>query len=208
MNRRRAAAAAFFSVVIVAVLGVMVFVQASSNPATVTVFILRHPVLAGSPYTDGDVVAVSLHAAVGDFNYERRAPGQVSARYTQDLAGNDIVRADDLAATSASVEVAITLQSPPPLSVGDRIDVFAAMGGGRQARIGQDVTVLSASGGSLSVLIPVADEAAWISVASSSTALHAVQSVTRQPAALRPLAPGEAVSQLCGASCTGVATPP
>lgn len=203
MNRRRVAAAIFFSVVIVATLSVMVYLQASSNQQTVTVFILRHGVLAGSPYRDDDVTAVALRASAGDFNYERRAPGQYGARYTQDLAANDIVRDDDLADVSSQVEVAVTMQAPPPLSPGDHIDVFATVGGGRQARIGRGVTVLTASGGALTILVPVEDEEAWISVASSSMALHAVRSVVQQPASLLPLSPGDAVTRLCGSACTG-----
>ncbi len=49
MNRRRLAAAIFFSVVIVLVLGVMVYLEQAGRQQTVTVFILKHAVLAGSP---------------------------------------------------------------------------------------------------------------------------------------------------------------
>jgi len=54
MNRRRLAAAVFFSAVIVLVLGVMVYLQQASGQQTVTVYILRHSVLAGSPYSPDD----------------------------------------------------------------------------------------------------------------------------------------------------------
>lgn len=211
MDRRRLAAAIFFSVVIVLVLGVMVYVEQSARQQTVTVYILRHAVLAGSPYAADDVSAVSVHAQDGDFNYERRAPGQYPARYTKDLRGNDIVRDDDLVDAGAQVEVAVTLQAPPPLNAGDRIDVFATVGGGRQARIGQGVTVLSASGGALTILVPVADEESWISVASSSISLHAARSDQTDPSSVPPLSPGDAVDHLCGSSCAAaapVSTPP
>ncbi len=201
MNRRRLAAAIFFSAVIVLVLGVMVFLEQSGRGQTVTVLVLKHNVLAGDTYRADDVSAVAVRAPEGDFNYEHRTPGQYAARYAQSLQVNDILRADDLVDLSAQVEVAVTMQAPPPLSGGDRIDVFATMGGGRQARIGHGVTVLAASGGALTLLVPVAQEEAWISVASSSIALHAVRATGPEPASLQPLNPDDAVSSLCGSSC-------
>jgi hypothetical protein len=208
MNRRRLAAAIFFSTVIVLVLGVMVYLEQSGRQQTVSVFVLKHAVLAGSVYSVDDVSAVSVRAQEGDFNYEHRAPSQYGARYTQDLRANDILRDDDLVGMNAQVEIALTLQAPPPLSAGDRIDVFAAVAGGRQARIGQAVTVLSASGGALTILVPVAQEEAWISVASSSIALHAARSAQLDPTSLQPLKPDDAVSRLCGSSCSDVAGSP
>jgi hypothetical protein len=205
MNRRRLAAAIFFSVVIVLVLGVMVYLEQAGRQQTVTVFILKHAVLAGSTYSADDVSAVSVRAQEGDFNYEHRAPGQYGARYTEDLRANDILRDDDLVDASAQVEIAVTLQAPPPLTAGDHIDVFATVGGGRQARIGQAMTVLTASGGALTILVPIDQEEAWISVASSSIALHAARSSQMDPGSVQPLNPNDAVSRLCGSSCTGVA---
>jgi hypothetical protein len=208
MNRRRLAAAIFFSAVIVLVLGVMVYLEQAGRQQTVTVFILRHSVLAGATYSADDVSAMSVRAQEGDFNYEHRTPGQYVARYTQDLRGNDIVREDDLVAAGAQVEIAVTLQAPPPLNAGDRIDVFATVAGGRQARIGQEVTVLTASGGALSILVPVNQEEAWISVAASSIALHAARSAQLDPSSLQPLNPDDAVTRLCGSSCAGSVSAP
>ncbi|HSP65764.1 MAG TPA: hypothetical protein VLO10_06205 [Candidatus Deferrimicrobium sp.] len=205
MNRRRLAAAIFFSTVIVLVLGVMVYLEQAGRQQTVTVFVIKHSVLAGAIYSADDVTAVSIRAQEGDFNYEHRAPGQFNARYTQDLHTNDILRDDDLVDANAEVEIAVTLQAPPPLAAGDHIDVFATVGGGRQARIGQAVTVLSASGGALTILVPVDQEEAWISVSSSSIALHAARSAQLDPGSVQPLSPDDAVSRLCGSNCAGVA---
>jgi hypothetical protein len=201
MNRRRLAAATFFSAVIVAVLGVMVYLQQASSQQTVTVFVLRHAVIAGSPYSSDDVATMTLRAQEGDFNYEHRSPAQFPARYTVSLRGSDILRSDDLVDAASQVEVALTLQAPPPLSPGDRIDVFATVGGNRQARIGQAVTVLAASGGALTVLVPVAQEEAWISVAASSLPLHAVRAVQSNSTTAQPLSPDDAVNRLCGSAC-------
>ena len=206
MDRRRLVAAIFFSAVIVAVLGVLVYLQQSSGQQTVSVFVLRHAVLAGASYSADDVTTVTMRASEGDFQYEHRSPAQYAARYTQDLHPNDILRDDDLVDTHAQVEVALTLQAPPPLSPGDHIDVFATVGAGRQARIGQAVTVLTASGGALTVLVPVDQEEAWISVASSSIALHAARSVQQDASPLAPLSPDDAVARLCGSACVSGTT--
>ena len=205
MNRRRLVAAVFFSTVIVLVLGVMVYLQQAGGQQTLTVYILKHSVLAGAAYSADDVSAATVRAQEGDFSYEHRAPGQYAARYAQNLNGNDILRDDDLVDAGAQVEIAVTVQSPPPLSAGDHIDLFATVGGGRQARIGQALTVLTASGGALTILVPVQQEEAWVSVASSSIVLHAARSAQLDPSSLQPLSPGDAVSRLCGSSCADVA---
>lgn len=204
MNRRRAAAAAFFSAVIVLVLGFMVYVQQANGHQVVTVYVLRHSVLAGAAYGLDDVSAVTVHAAEGDFSYEHRAPSQYAARYAVSLQANDILRGDDLVDAGSAVEVAVTVQSPPVLSAGDRIDLFATVGGTRQARIGQAVTVLSASGGALTILVPLAQEDAWISVAASSIPLHAARSAQQDPVAVQPLSAADAVANLCGPSCSAL----
>jgi hypothetical protein len=208
MDRRRLMAAIFFSSVIVVVLAVMIYLQQANAQQMVTVYILKHAVLAGSPYNADDVSAVQVHAQEGDFNYEHRSPAQYAARYAQSLRGEDIVRDDDLVDVGAQVEIAVTLQAPPALAAGDRVDVFATVGGGRQARIGQAVTVLTAAGGALTILVPVDQEEAWISVASSSIALHGVRSAQQGASSLQPLTPDDAVNQLCGSSCAGVAGAP
>lgn len=203
MDRRRMAAAGFFSAVVVIVLGVLVWLQASANQQSVTVFVLRHAVTAGSTYSADDVSAVTIHASAGDFNYEQRPPDAYAARYTQDLAGNDIVRADDLVDSDSQVEVAITVASAPAVADGDRIDVFATVAGGKQARIGRAVPVLSAAGDTLTILVPAQDEDAWVSVASSSLTLHAALAGGSGGTDAPPLSPGDAVTQLCGSACAG-----
>src|ERR1700680_4804014 len=107
MNRRRLAAAVFFSAVIVLVLGVMVYLQQAGGQQTVTVYVLKHAVLAGGRYCPDDVSAVTMHAAEGDFNSERRSPAQCAARYTENLRGLDILRDDDLVDSASQVEIAL-----------------------------------------------------------------------------------------------------
>lgn len=203
VDRRRLLAAAFFSVVILLVLGVMVYLQQSQSQQSVTVFVLRHAVLAGGAYSADDVAATQIRAAEGDFSYEHRAPSQLAARYAQSLSQGDVVRDDDLVAMDAQVEVSLTVQASPPLAPGDRVDLFAAVAGGRQARVGEAVTVLTVSGTALTVLVPSNREGDWMSLASSSIPLHAALTSAGDPVAVQPVAPADAVGHLCGPACAG-----
>jgi hypothetical protein len=198
---KRVAAAVFFSAVIIVVLALIVYTEQNNASQTVDVWILIRDVAAGSVYSSADVQQVQIHAASGDFNYEARSPSQLAARYTRGLKSRDVVRTDDLVPTSAQSEIAITIQNPPPLNPGDVIDVFAALPTGQQALIGHDVTVATVSGGSLTLVVPVSDEASWVAVGSSNTSLHAARTVPGAQLAPSPLSADDAIHILCGAAC-------
>ena len=164
MSHRRLAAAVFFSAVIVAVLGLIVYTERSNATQTVSVLIVTHDVSAGPSYDAADVQLVQVRAQAGDFNYETLAPSAFAARFARNLTTNDILRADDLIASAAQSVIALTVETPPPLAPGDSIDIFAALAGDQQVLVGHDLIVNTVSGGSLTVLVPVADEASWIAV--------------------------------------------
>jgi hypothetical protein len=99
------------------------------------------------------------------------------------------------------------VQNAPPLSAGDSVDIFAGLPGGQLARIGRGVTVVSVSGTSIDVLVPAPDEAAWVAIGSSTTALHAVRTVPGTDSHPAPLSASDAIGILCGSSCGVLATP-
>jgi hypothetical protein len=203
---KRVAAAAFFSAVIVLVLALIVYTEQNNASQTVAVWILTRDVSAGSAYSAADVQQVQIHGATGDFNYEVRSPSQFAARYTRGLKSHDVVRADDLVPMTAESEVAITIQNPPPLNPGDLIDIFAALPTGQQALIGRNITVETVSGGSLTLVVPVSDEASWIAIGSSNVALHAARTTPGAQLAPSPLSAEDAIRVLCGASCAGTSS--
>jgi hypothetical protein len=205
MSRRRLAAAMFFSAVIVLVLGVIVYTERTNATQTISVWVVTHDVSAGSPYEAADVQLIQLRAATGDFNYEVRGPASFQARFARSLSVNDILRGDDLVAVTAQSEVALTVEDPPPLTGGDDVDIYAAVAGDQQVMIGHDVIVDTVSGGSITVLVPAVDEAAWVSVGSSNVALHVALTVVGAQLAPSPLSADEAIHQLCGSACA--ATP-
>jgi hypothetical protein len=201
MNQRRIAAAALFSLVMAAVLALIIYTERSNASQTLAVWILAHDVVAGAPYAAADVQQVQIRAQGGDFSYEERGPGAYPARYARSLSAHDIVRADDLMPLSTQSEIGLTVLNAPPLSTGDRVDVFAALPSGQQALVGHDLTVHTVNGNSLTVLVPSADEAPWIAVSSSNIALHIARSVSGAPAGSGPIDADEAIHILCGTAC-------
>ena len=211
MSRQRLAAAVFFSAVIVVVLGLIVYTEQTNATQTASVWVVTHDVAAGQPFTLEDVQLVQVHAASGDFNYEVDGPTAFHAFFARSLHVNDILRSDDLIPVSAESEVAVTVEGAPALATGSTIDVFAAVTSDQQVLIGHDLIVNSVSGGAITLLVPVGDEASWIAISASNIPLHVALTVPGAPIEPAPLSADGAVRILCGTPCgglTGSATTP
>ena len=193
------------SVVIAAVLGVIVYTEHANATATVGVLVLTRDVTGGAPYAASDVQRVEIHANQGSFNYETSGPDVQPSRYARDLSAGDILRRDDLVPASAQAEVAVTVQAAPALTAGDTVDVFAAYAG-QQALIGRGVRVETVNAGALTLLVPVADEQAWVAVGSSNVPLHVARVAAGAHADGPPVGADDAIRLLCGSPC-GAAGP-
>jgi hypothetical protein len=204
MSRRRLAAALFFSAVIVAVLAVIVYTEQTNATQMASVWVVTHDVTAGAPFSLDDVELVQVRSGSGDYNFEVDGPSTFHALFVRSLATNDILRSDDLIPASAESQIAITVEDPPPLVPGENIDVFAALPTGQQVLIGHDLVVNTVSGGSITVLVPVADEAAWIAIGASNVALHVALTVPGAQQAPSPLSADTAIGILCGTACGGL----
>lgn len=202
MNRRRAAAAALLSLVIAAVLGVIVYTEHVNATQTIGVFVLTHDVSGGAVYSAADVQQVEIHAGGGAFNYQTHAPGGGTSRYARDLSRGDILRQDDLAPATSEAEVAVTVQAPPPLNAGDRVDVFAAYSGQQQAMIGRGIVVETVNAGALTLLVPANDEQEWVAVGSSSVPLHVARTMPGSQVDGPPVSASDAIRLLCGSPCS------
>ena len=202
MINRRLLAAGFLSVVIAAVLAVIVYTEHVNATQTVSVWLLTHNVTGGAIYGAADVQRLEVHPQGAAFDYESRGPDGQPRRYAHDLSAGDILRQDDLIPASSQAEVAVTVQNPPPLNAGDRVDVFATYGGQQQALIGRGILIETVSAGALTVLVPVADEQAWVAVGSSNVALHVARAALGAQVDGPPLSPGEAIRILCGNACS------
>lgn len=206
MSRRRFIAAGFLSAVIAAVLAVIVYTEHATATQTTSVWMLTHDVTGGAPYAASDVQQVMIHAEGSGFNYETLGPSSFAGRYARNLNSGDILRQDDIVALDTEAEVAVTVQDPPPLTAGDRIDIFATFNGDQQALIGRSIQVETVAGGVLTILVPVADEQAWVAVGSSSVALHVARGATGPPGDPQPVSATGAIRLLCGVAC-GAASP-
>lgn len=202
MNRSRLLAAASLSFVIAAVLGVIVYTEHLAATQTVSVWVLAHNVTGGALYAPSDVQRLEVHPQGTEFNYESQGPGAGSRRYARDLSAGDIVRQDDLMPVASQAEIAVAVQNPPPLSAGDHIDVFATYAGQQQALIGRGVLVETVAASSLTILVPAADEQAWVAVGSSNVALHVARTSPGAQLDGPPISAGEAIRLLCGSACS------
>ena len=200
MSQRRVIAAVFFSVAIVAVLGVLVWVEKVNSTRTVVVYELKSDVSAGTPYRDENVQPVSIRAQDGDFAHERRGPAEFRARFATALHPGDIVREDDLVPADSLVEIALNITTSPALSPGDTVDVYASVNG-NSALVGPHLTVVTGSP-AVTVLVPADEEAAWVAASSSATAFHAVKNrADVRGGGDRALTPDQALRLLCGSPC-------
>jgi hypothetical protein len=204
MSRRRLAAAMFFSAVIVVVLALIVYTERTNATQTVSVWIVTHDVTAGAPFSASDVQLVQVRAGSGDFNFEVDGPATFHALFARSMSVNDILRSDDLVSVTTESEIAITVTDAPPLTAGENIDVFAAVTGNQQVLIGHDLVVNMVSGGSVTVLVPVTDEASWIAVGASNVPLHVALTVPGAQLAPTPLSADAAIHILCGTACGGL----
>lgn len=204
MSCRRLAAALFFSAVIVAVLAVIVYTEQMNATQMASVWVVTHDVTAGAPFSQDDVELVQVRSGSGDYNFEVDGPSTFHALFVRSLATNDILRSDDLISASAESQIAITVEDSPPLVAGQNVDVFAALPTGQQVLIGHDLVVNTISGSSITVLVPVADEAAWIAIGASNVALHVALTAPGAQLAPAPLSADTAIGILCGTACGGL----
>ena len=202
MSRRRLLAASFFSVVIAAVLAVIVYTEHVNASQTVGVWMLVHNVSGGAPYASGDVQHVEMRSDSGALNYQSVGPDAFHGRYAQNLSSGDVLRQDDLIPVSMESEVALTVQNPPPLNTGDRVDIFATFANAQQALVGKGVLIEAVSGGSITVLVPVQDEASWVAIGASSVPLHVARTALGAQTSGPPLSATDAIRVLCGAPCS------
>ncbi len=201
----------FFSAVIVVVLALIVYTEQVNATQTVSVWVVTHDVAAGAPFNAADVQLVQIRAGSGDFNYEIKGPAAFNALFARNLVVNDLLRDDDLIPVTADSEIAITVEGAPALASGDTVDVFAALTSDQQVLIGHDLVVNAVSGGTITLLVPVADEASWIAIGASTVPLHVALTVAGTKLTPAPMNADGAIHILCGTACgeppTSAATP-
>lgn len=210
MNRRRLVAAIFFSAVILAVLGVIVGAEVVSGGQTVRVLRMRVSVRQGAPFAAGDVEVVALRLAPDQLSYESPGAVPAGARYATALESGDLLRPDDLISRSAQIPITLTLTDPPPLEVGEAIDLFtSAPGAGAELLLGHGMPVQRVSGSSVTLLVPSREELAWLEITADNANLkiYALASVGPAPSELAPAGVDQALCELAPDACAALAVP-
>ena len=132
------------------------------------------------------------------------------------MGAGDIIRDDDLSDAAATAQIPLAVSGTA--TAGDTIDIFAtvtdpATSQSTTVTIGNTVQVVSGSGGNIVILVPRADEVAWVVVSASGDKLQVVQASTKPSGPQAPaLSLPAAISQLCASahsncSSTGTAGP-
>jgi len=173
---------------LVAILGMVVFLVvagafyleiAAASRATDLVWMTTQPVQSGKPLDQGNVqrtrvprAGTALDLYTGDL---RKNP----MRAAHEMSAGTILFSHDVLSDNNQALVNLTLRTPPALSPGQRIDVYAQQGS-QTMLVGQGLTVEQISGNNgtnASVWVNVEDEAYWIAVQSGSTVtLYAARS--------------------------------
>ncbi|MHB8510491.1 MAG: SAF domain-containing protein, partial [Candidatus Dormibacteria bacterium] len=129
-----------------------------------TAYIAAHDLSAGAQIADADVRAVRVPATGDRVNFMATSPS--GRRLAISLGAGDPILEHALLAKDAFVEVPISTKSGLDIHAGDKVDVFAQLGGQNQM-IGHNIILVSPT----VALVPIDDEGDWVTVAGSGTQL-------------------------------------
>lgn len=142
---------------------------AAQNGVYQTVYIAAHDLSAGAQLGDSDVRAVRVPAGGDHVNYLATSPA--GRRLALSLAAGDPLVEHELLPRDAFVEVPISAKSGLEIHAGDKVDIFAQLGGQNQM-IGHNIIMVAPA----VALVPVDDEGDWITIAGSGTQLLVARS--------------------------------
>lgn len=170
--------------------------------ATDRVWAVTTPVSAGDELNALNLKQVRFPQTGDNWDYYQGNLLAGGRRAAHDMRAGTIVFRNDVLDQDMAL-VTLSLKTPPPLSHGSRIDVYAQVGG-QTIMVGRGLIVQSVSGANCSVWVPASDEPAWVTVAASNLALFAARSSgVGVPQATRGQGVSEAVATLSGGSLTG-----
>ena len=168
---RRQVVAIALTVVVAAVIGLLYLEAIAQSRATRPAWMLTRNVTTGALLETGDVKQVRIPDAGDRFVVLQRSP--LHRRAAHDMRAGTLLTPDDLLDRDLA-QIPLTVRAAPDLSVGDTLDVYAAVGG-RTVLVGRHLVVVAA-GRPLSVLVPAADEPDWISLQANDVSLFAAKS--------------------------------
>src|SRR6266542_792840 len=168
---------------LVAVLGMLIFAVvagafyleiAASAGARDQVWMVTRAVSAGDVFAAYNIRQTSIPHAGDGLDYFTGDPVQKRSRAAHELSAGTILFRNDVLEQDLAL-VNLTLRTPPQLSHGQTIDVYAQVGS-QTMIVGRRLMVEQVTGSNCSVWVPAADEPAWITVQASNVALFAARS--------------------------------
>lgn len=193
--------------VLVAVVGLLVFLVVAgavylqiwtSATRTDLVWAVSHEVQPGDPLTADNVHQVQIRSSGDAWDFFSGDLIAAHARAAHDMSAATLIFKNDVDQRDMAL-VTLTLRTPPPLSHGQTIDVYAQVGNQTQL-VGRRLAVEQVSGGSCSVWVTAQDEPAWITLEAGNVALYAARSTGVGVPQVRFQGVQEALSTLGGGS--------
>ena len=170
-NALLAAAALLVFVAVAVAVDLQIVLQAHS---TETVWAVTRPVSAGDQLTSANVRQVQIPQTGTTWDFYSGDLLKDSRRVGHAMNAGTMIFQTDLLPQDLSL-VTLSLKTPPPLTHGDSVDVYANVNG-RTLIVGRNLVVDSTNGGNYSVWMPASDEPAWITLQANNVALFAALS--------------------------------
>jgi uncharacterized membrane protein YgcG len=197
LGTRRTLVAVILSVVVLAVIGLLYLQTLAQGRATRTGWIVTQDVEAGSAFTSSNVQQVRIPDAGDSFQLLGRSP--VNHRAARLLSAQTLLRPDDVLSQQIA-RVTVSLRNSPPLSQSQQIDIYAQYQG-QSLLVGRDLTVVDTQ--PLVLLVPAAQEQAWITLQANDVSLYAAISPGLSAGGSGGQAAGDAIQQLAAAASGG-----
>lgn len=182
--------------VLLAVIGAVYLEIAVQAKATHTAWVVTQEVVAGTALDGNNVRRVKLSDTGDPVQYFRGDPIKEHRRAANRLSASHLLSDDDLMQTQSAL-VPLTFKSAPPMQRGDKIDVYVLIGA-KTIQVGRALVVEQPN--PTTVLVPAADEAAWVTLQANNSALFAVRSNGIGVPTGPGLALADAASQLAGSA--------
>jgi hypothetical protein len=170
MRARRIWVAVALTAVIASVIGLLYVQVNNESRATRAAWIVTRDLAPGSLLDPTNVQQVRIAEGGDQFVVLQEQPyGKrlIHAMTAQSLLAPADVYSRDL------TQVAVSLRAAPSVGPGDTIDVYAVMSS-RTILVGRSLVVIGA-GNPVTVLVPAADEAAWITLQANNVPLYAAK---------------------------------
>jgi hypothetical protein len=142
--------------------------------STQSVWALTQSVVAGDKLTADNVRRLQIPVGGTSLAFYTGDPVRDGRRTEHDMDAGTIVFERDLLPSDVSL-VTLSLKTPPPVTHGDVVDVYALVDN-RTRIVGRHLAVDTANGSNFSIWVPAGDEPYWITLQANNVALYAAES--------------------------------